>query len=208
MKFENWGLISYEEGLQKQLDTLERVSKGDEDTVVFCSHPAVVTIGRSTQSGDITTWEGDIVEIQRGGRATYHGPSQLVIYPILNLNLQGRDLHKYLRGLEDVIVEVLKKYELKASSVKDATGVWVGEKKVASIGIGVKKWISYHGLALNVEHDSQAFKGLKPCGFTTETMTSVEALCGRSIHRDEMIQQFQDVFLKTFSKETLSVSVK
>ncbi len=205
MKFEDWGLIPYEKALERQLETLERVSTGGEDTIVFCSHPPVVTLGRSTEIGDVTTWSGDIVEIQRGGRATYHGPSQLVIYPIVNLNTYGRDLHLYLRMLEKIIISVLESYGLKASSVKDATGVWVGDKKVASIGIGVKKWITYHGLALNVADDPSAFQGLKPCGFQTNTMVSMEKLLGQKVDRSELVCLFKDKISSLFQTKFASV---
>ncbi len=195
---EDWGLVPYEEALTRQLLFLNKVASGDPDTLIFCSHPPVVTLGRSTVAGDVTTWDGEIVNIQRGGRATYHGPSQLVVYPILNLNLQDRDLHKYLRNLELVIIKVLKEYNLDASSIKDATGVWVGNKKIASIGIGVKRWVSYHGIALNVDHDSAAFQGLKPCGFTTDTMTSMQVLLNKKIDLEELKQKVINSFKSSF----------
>ena len=203
MKFIDLKLIPYQEALDKQLELLEKVATHEqEETVIFCSHPPVVTLGRSTEVGDVTTWSGELIEIQRGGRATYHGPSQLVIYPILNLSKRGQDLHKYLRTLENIIIEVLNDLGLKASAIKDSTGVWVGEKKVASIGIGVKKWVSYHGIALNVDHDSKAFQGLKPCGFSTETMVSLEELLGKKVDRAFLIEQFTQRFCLNFENKT------
>lgn len=181
-RVENWGLIDYQEALDKQLVLVEKVQKDlSHETIVVCSHPPVVTLGRATEPSDIAGWKGQTYEIQRGGRATYHGPSQLVIYPILDLNSRGRDLHKYIRSLENAIIEMLLQFGLVGRAEQGATGVWVGERKVASIGIGVKRWVTYHGLALNVSFDPQAFRGINPCGFQPETMISMEELVGEKI---------------------------
>ena len=147
----------------------------------------VVTLGRATQPGDVFSWQGPTVEVSRGGRATYHGPNQIVSYPILNLERRGRDLHKYMRDLETAIVRTLKTFGIEAAGRADAsieaTGVWLGERKLASIGIGVRKWVSYHGLALNVSHDPKAFRGMKPCGFSTDTMLSMEEVLGQPVDK-------------------------
>lgn len=165
--------------LARQLERVEAVaSQATEETLVFCSHPPVVTRGRSTQEGDISTWSGDILDVQRGGRATYHGPSQVVVYPIIDLKARGRDLHKYLRALEAAIIESLLEFQIDGRAESGATGVWVGLRKIASIGVAVKMWTTYHGIALNVFHDPEAFKGLQPCGYTPETMISIEELVG------------------------------
>lgn len=178
MKTEDWGLIEYEEALGRQLAAVEKVAETSQEILVFCSHPPVVTKGRSTQDGDISTWSGPILEVQRGGRATYHGPSQIVVYPIIDLKRRGRDLHRYLRALESAIAECLLHFKIDARVETGATGVWVGARKIASIGVAVKHWVTYHGLAVNVFHDPEAFKGLRPCGFTSETMVSIEELIG------------------------------
>ncbi len=192
LSVQDWGLIDYSSALQRQLDLVDLVSHElARDTLVFCSHPPVVTLGRGTKPGDVYGWQGDIVEVTRGGRATYHGPSQVVVYPILDLNTRGRDLHKYMRNLETAIVATLTEFGIPASGrtrqltdsgdEAEATGVWIGSRKLASIGIGVRKWISFHGLALNVSHDPKAFVGMKPCGFSTETMVSMEEILGRPV---------------------------
>lgn len=195
LKFEDWGLIDYEKALEKQLEKVNEVSESQSEDfgfLVFCSHPAVVTLGRKTQPGDVFGWKGPVIEISRGGRATYHGPSQLVVYPILKIS----DIGKYLRTMEDAIVAVLKDYGVDAvgktmqqkSDSQDATeetGVWVGRQKIASLGIGVKKWVTYHGAAINLDVDPQAFTGMKPCGFNSETMVSLEKLTGRKVDRHE-----------------------
>jgi len=189
--FTDWGLIDYSEALERQMTLVEKVASGEmPDTVVFCSHPPVVTLGRSSKPQDLTGWQGDLIEVSRGGRATYHGPNQLVIYPILNLSrerksLKVRDIGAYLRSLESILIDVLGDVEILANAKTidgvdesgdkiSATGVWVGDKKIASIGIAVKKWVTYHGLALNVRKDPLAFQGLRPCGFNANIMTSIE----------------------------------
>ena len=197
--FEDWGLIDYELALQKQLERVETVSQDPNHPgfLIFCTHPAVVTTGRQTLPEDIFAWQGPVIEVSRGGRATYHGPSQLVVYPILNLKHQRhdrgpQDVRGYLRALEQAIVETLKEFGIsavgktsqklpgqQAESVE--TGVWVKNKKIASLGIAVKKWITYHGAAINMTSDPAAFSGMNPCGFKSDVMTSVEQQLGKSL---------------------------
>lgn len=193
MKFEDWGLVEYAEACERQLRLVEEVSAGGEERLIFCTHPPVVTKGRATTAEDMTGWKGSTIESSRGGRATYHGPSQVVIYPILDLtkpraHLKGRDIHAYLRALEEITAVGLRELGLKNAERRETppgglslTGVWVGERKVASVGIAVRKWVTYHGVAINVLNDPSAHKGIKPCGFTSETMTSLEEQLGRSV---------------------------
>lgn len=193
--FEDWGLIDYEEALCKQELYVEEVNNGFRlPTVVFCNHPPVVTKGRGTLPSDITDWMGPIIEINRGGRATYHGPSQIVIYPIISLLTDSRerkpkDIGSFLRQFELAIVDVLGDLGIKAQGKsyqpknnhevnREETGVWVGHQKVASLGLSIRHWITFHGAALNVYNDINAFKGLRPCGFSPSVMTSVEELIG------------------------------
>lgn len=207
MIFEDWGLISYEEALHKQLEYVDKLdqalSSGEQHPgfLIFCSHPAVVTTGRQTQASDIFSWQGPVIEVSRGGRATYHGPSQIVVYPILSLkNARGKkaesdeprvsqDVRGYLRTFESAIVSTLKEFGIAAEGKtpqkmpgqnveSDETGVWIGNQKIASLGIAVKKWITYHGAAINFYNDPTAFVGINPCGFKTETMISVEKVLG------------------------------
>lgn len=204
MTFENWGLIDYREGLDRQLAKVEEVARDpSRETIIFCSHPPVVTLGRATREGDLCGWAGETIEIGRGGRATYHGPSQLVVYPILDLNRRGRDLHKYLRALEESAVDVLRSFGIAANgrslqlhdgdaTAQEATGVWIGSRKIASIGIGVRKWISFHGLAMNIEHDPAAFFGMKPCGFTPSQMISLEEVLGAKPDRERIMERMRE----------------
>lgn len=208
MMFEDWGLISYEEAMNKQLEYVEKLdqllSQGESPPgyLIFCSHPAVVTTGRQTQPSDIFSWQGPVIEVSRGGRATYHGPSQIVVYPIISLkNSRGKkaesdeprgvqDVRGYLRTFESAIVKTLKAFGITAEGKTpqkmpgqqvetDETGVWMGNQKIASLGIAVKKWITYHGAAINFFNDPTAFTGINPCGFKTETMISVEKVLGQ-----------------------------
>ncbi len=208
--FVDWGLIDYQVALERQLELAEKIAvENSPGSIVFCSHPEVVTLGSKTRDEDITTWDGPRIQISRGGRATYHGPSQLVVYPIINLNLESpnrraKDIHAFLRQFENSIVETLESYGVKAqgkslqkknqlSEGEDETGVWFENQKLASLGIQIKRWVSLHGAAINLEDDSQAFRGIKPCGFEPQRMTSVEKLLSSKINRSE----FQNRLLKS-----------
>ena len=198
--FQDWGLIDYESALKKQLELVETVSqeKDHPGFLIFCTHPAVVTTGRQTKPEDIFAWNGPVIEVSRGGRATYHGPSQLVVYPILNLKQErnGRgtqEIRGYLRALETAIIGTLEHYGVTAAgkSTDDDTGVWVGNKKIASLGIAVKKWVTYHGAAINLDEDAAAFQGLNPCGFSSSIMTSLESTTRSKVDR----KKFADALL-------------
>lgn len=219
MIFEDWGLIPYEQALEKQLHyvaLLETALSQNSDHpgyLIFCSHPEVVTTGRQTQPEDIFSWQGPLIEVSRGGRATYHGPSQLVIYPIISLKNPRKqrgpqEIRGYLRDFESAIAQTLSKYGITAvgktpqkipgkNLETDETGVWVGSQKIASLGIAVKKWITYHGAAINVQHDPQAFVGINPCGFKTETMISVEKILNKKIN----IEDFKKYLLEELTKK-------
>lgn len=203
--FQDWGLINYDEALSKQSELVEKVhSENLAGYLVFCTHPPVVTLGRATKSGDVFGWQGPLIEVSRGGRATYHGPSQLVIYPILNLThprkgRKDREIVGYLRVFEDAIVETLRDSGVEAqgrslqknpntNSEADETGVWIVNKKIASLGVAVRKWVTFHGAAINLQYDPKAFKGLNPCGFTTDTMISLEQILDSQID----VQNFKE----------------
>lgn len=200
MQFQDWGLIAYDEALRKQEALVEETAaKKSAGTLVFCTHPPVVTLGRKTQEGDVFGWQGPRIEISRGGRATYHGPSQLLIYPIYNLDFERslapkRDIGWYLRNFENAIVDTLAVFGIEAQgrslqkksaaeTGEDETGVWVGDRKIASLGIGVRKWVCFHGAAINLDRDPLAFQGMRPCGFNRERMVSLEEVTGSAIDR-------------------------
>lgn len=196
----DWGLVDYREALTRQEDLVDRVAREQaRETLVFCTHPPIVTLGRGTRPGDVFGWSGDVIEVSRGGRATYHGPSQIIVYPILDLNSRGRDLHLHFRKMEQALLATVETFGISATGrspqvedgaaeLVEATGVWVGSRKLASIGVAVRRWVSYHGLALNVDQDSQAFVGLKPCGFAPGTAISMQEIVAqhsRDLREDE-----------------------
>lgn len=211
MKSYDWGEIEYQQALDQQLELVTLVqSQSDQEGLVFCTHPEVVTLGRATPEDDVFGWSGPIFQVSRGGRATYHGPNQVIVYPILDLCRQGRrsglkpkDLHDYLRRLELAIVRTLKAFNINAEArhgkTKDIkgrdlelTGVWVGEKKIASLGVAVKKWVTYHGLALNIFESQSAFSGINPCGFQPGVTTSIEGELASKPDRNKVINQLKD----------------
>lgn len=200
MKTEDWGLTPYAVALELQLERLNEVVEDHSDeTIIYCSHPPVVTKGRSTTDADITTWTGDVVEVQRGGRATYHGPNQLVIYPIIDLRGRGKNVEGYLRALETALIESLRALGIEADrrpaegmdEEKLFTGVWIGRTKIASIGIAVKKWVTYHGVAINLRPDPMAFQGISPCGFKTSDVSDLQTVTGKPIDETRLKSLFQ-----------------
>lgn len=183
----NLGKINYKDALEKQINLVESLVKNSEskESIIICSHSPVVTLGRKSLPEDLQGWNGETHEVSRGGRVTYHGPGQTIVYPILNLKKRNQDLGGYIRKLEKVIVDTLKTYSVESRGDINNTGVWVKSQKIASIGIAVKRWITYHGLAFNLFKDPTAFQGINPCGFTSETMTSLEEVLKRKPSRSE-----------------------
>jgi lipoate-protein ligase B len=210
--FEDWGLIEYEASVRRQLELVDRVAAGDgPERIVLCTHPPVVTLGRATVAADLDGWTGALIETSRGGRATYHGPSQQVIYPVLDLRrerpgLRPRDVHAYLRAVEIATVDALAdlgvRGEARETKIGEVslTGVWAGERKIASLGIAVRKWVTYHGVAVNVTHDPAAFRGIRPCGFSADVMTSVEAETGRAVDPVHAAAAFRRHFARAFAR--------
>ena len=171
------GCMSYEEGLSLQEKLVAQKIAGDQKNyLLFLEHEPVYTMGRTPDVSSLGTraLPYPVHRTGRGGQATYHGPGQLVCYPILDLSLFQRDLHIYLRFLEEVIIQTLAQYQIEAQRREGLTGVWVEDRKIASLGIGVRKWIAFHGLALNVSCDLSPFEEITPCGINGVTMTSLE----------------------------------
>ena len=183
--------------LQRKLLEL-RVKKAILDTLVLVEHPHVFTVGKGSGGEVPATVEGvPVFKIERGGQWTYHGPGQLVAYPILDLNARQRDIHAFLRNIEETIILALAKFGI-AGERGGQTGVWVGRKKIASIGAAVRNWVTFHGVALNVNTDLSYFQMITPCGFPGSTMTSMKALLGREMDfglvKDEAHRSFEEVF--------------
>lgn len=149
----------------------ERIAGRAPDLLLLTEHEPVVTVGRGSDPRQLAALALPVVEVERGGEATYHGPGQVVGYPILALPEGRRDLHRYLRDLEEVVLRVLAEFDVEGSRRAGATGVWIGERKVCSIGVAVRRWVTWHGLALNVHTDPRAFVGFRPCGLDPGVMT-------------------------------------
>lgn len=176
MKFEWLGRIGWQEAYKLQEQRVEQRLAGEiEDTVLLLEHEPVITIGRTPDKSSLRNEEAipfPVIETNRGGQATYHGPGQLVGYLVLDLTPLGRDLHAYLRHLEDALIATCANLGVQAGRRDGLTGVWVAERKLASIGVGVRKWITMHGFALNVTEESlQGFVPIVPCGIQDVTMT-------------------------------------
>jgi lipoate-protein ligase B len=174
----NLGLVEYARALTWQEELLRRRCQGEgQDTLLVLEHPPVFTLGRGGDDRHLLNpRQVPIYRVSRGGDVTFHGPGQIVGYPILDLTHHGRDVHVYLRSLEAVLIAVLAEYGLQAQRKDGLTGVWVGEHKIASIGVGVRRWITYHGFALNVDPDLAYFADIVPCGLAGVRMTSMAQL--------------------------------
>lgn len=199
------GRLPYLDGLRLQQDLLQQRPGQATDYLVLLEHLPVITYGRGNALRHLLATEQALRErgvelhrVARGGDITYHGPGQLVGYPIVALPPGQRDLHGYLRRLERVLIRSVARLGVSADLAPDHTGVWVGGKKLASIGVGVRRWITWHGFALNVAHRLEGFATIVPCGLSGVEMTSLEACLGRVVTRAEVesliIQQFAEVF--------------
>ena len=182
---------------QKELRELRRAGRVP-DVLLLVEHPPTYTSGRATLPEHLIEDGLDVVPIDRGGSVTFHGPGQLVVYPIVDLRQRGRDVHRYLRDLEAVLIRTLNAYGLAGTARPGLTGAWVGERKVASIGIHVRHWITAHGLALNVATDLRYFAAIKPCGLGSEEMTTMEGLLGHALDPVEieavLLRAYADIF--------------
>jgi lipoate-protein ligase B len=169
------------------------------DTLVFVEHPHVITLGRGTHKENLlATGDTPLFEIERGGDVTYHGPGQLVGYPIFLLRQSERDLHLYLRNLEEALLRTVGRFGIAGERKEGWTGVWTagGARKLASIGVAVKRWVTLHGFALNVATDLARFAAINPCGLEAATMGSMSGVLGRDV-------SFADV--KAMAREEMSV---
>jgi lipoyl(octanoyl) transferase len=173
------GRISYADALamQEAIVAAKRADGSAADELLLLEHEPVYTIGRTPDRSSLrgaAHLPHPLFPINRGGQATYHGPGQLVGYAMIDLRRYEQDLHRYLRWIEEVLIELLGSYDVAAQTRAGLTGVWVEDRKIASIGVGVKQWITMHGFALNVCGDLSAFDQIVPCGIANVTMTSIE----------------------------------
>ncbi len=195
-----WGLRDYSSALEEMRAAVRARRNGAiENTLILVEHPPVVTVGVEGDDGSAATSGLPVVNVERGGRATYHGPGQLVGYPIVDLTSRGRDVRRFVHEVEEVVVRSLAPFGVVAGHVSGRRGVRVaGERKIASIGIAVDHWVTFHGFALNVDPDLGAFERFHPCGFDGTVMTSLTREVGRPVRIKEVvppvIRAWQDVF--------------
>jgi lipoic acid synthetase len=200
----DWGQLGYQQAFERQLALVkERINGAAPDRLILVEHPPVATLGRSGSSADFCISEAalrqkgiDIYTVDRGGQATYHGPGQLVAYPIIKL--VEKDLHRYLQALLAVVAAVLRSYDLKPVFKDRRPGIWVNSAKIASVGIAVKKWVTYHGVALNVNNDLKGFNWIVPCGQRGENMTSLQRCLKHAINFADVKKRFIKEFRQTF----------
>jgi lipoate-protein ligase B len=199
--------MEYEEALrlQERLRDECLASGGRRNYLLMVEHPPVITVGRSGSARDVLADTGrlaqlgvSVVETNRGGEVTFHGPGQLLAYPIIDLAPRGRDLHRYLRDLEAWLVRVCRSYGVAAHAQSPHTGVWVEGGKIASIGIAVRRWVSTHGVALNVDTDLSYFDLIVPCGLEGVRMTSLAAELGAAPPLEEVAGRAAEFFAQDF----------
>ena len=206
------GTIDYQAAWEKQQVAVRSADRSEHDLLYLVEHPAVITVGRSGGRENIVAGEEqlrsegiEVIETDRGGDVTYHGPGQLVAYPILNLNMHRQDIGWYLRSLEEVILGTLLDLGIRGRRIQGYTGVWVGDSKVAAIGGGVRKWVTFHGLALNINPGLDRFALITPCGIQDRSVTSIEALLGSDVKRDEVLGPFLRRFGEVFTLDLVGL---
>ncbi len=216
MKVIDLGLSNYSDCYNLQRHLLNEIkTNGAEDHVIVTEHFPVITIGRIGSRKNILVGGEflqsrniEVLEVDRGGDITYHGPGQIILYSIINLKNYFKDIHKYLHRLEDIVISLLRKNNIKGFKKRRKTGVWTAKGKIASIGIGVSGWVTYHGLALNVDCDLTPFKWINPCGFKDIKITSMEKLTNAKIHnaiiKERLIDEFRNTFRGACGKKEIS----
>jgi lipoate-protein ligase B len=201
--------MAYRDAQAHQETLISQRPHWSSDLLILLEHPSVITLGRNTNEDNLL-WTRETLKAEgieylasrRGGDITLHSPGQLVGYPIVDLNHYQRDLHRFLRLLEKTLIETLSDFGLVGESLPGKTGVWVAGRKIASIGVAVRRWISYHGFALNIDNDLAAFEAIVPCGLADVTMTSMSKELGVQIDKndvgDSLIDHFSVVMQRPF----------
>ncbi len=203
------GMMDYSKALDLQHRLwLKRVEENVPDLLLILEHPHVITLGRRGNQSHLLV-STEILEAmkiplfhtERGGDVTYHGPGQLIVYPIFNLKDYGYRLIQYVNQLEEIILSVLKDFGVEGARDPSNRGVWVHGDKIASIGVAIKRWVSFHGLALNYATDLKYFDLIHPCGLEGKRMTSMEKILGKKVSRKELIKRVLFQFKKVFERE-------
>lgn len=193
------GRIAYDEGVRIQRGYAERRRRGEiGDTLLLCEHPPVYTLGTNADPAAVLEPRAPVVRSDRGGETTWHGPGQVVGYVICDLSARDRDLHRFCRDLEEIMLGTLFDFGLKGRRIGGLTGVWLGEEKVGALGVRVRRWVSTHGFALNVNCDLSYYDGIVPCGIRNRGVTSMERALGHPVDLDAVKEscgrRFQEVF--------------
>lgn len=197
----------FQKAVQQRLIDEKRGRREGEsnDVLLFVEHPHVYTLGKSGDRAnllkgmaELSSINAEFVEIDRGGDITYHGPGQVVGYPILDLDRHFTDIHKYLRRLEEVIIRTCAEYGIEAGRIEGLTGVWVGNQKICAMGIKCSRWVTLHGFALNVNTDLNYFRHIVPCGITDKEVTSLERLLDREVDPGEVKRHLEKHFSHVF----------
>ncbi len=202
----NLGLVDFKKALQFQKEIFQEIKNNYfNSALILCRHYPVITMGRQGSAENIKVSSFELrnrgihmYEIERGGDVTYHGPGQLTVYPIFNLAYLKKDIHLFLRQLEGLVIDFLSDFGIKGLRYKGLTGVWIDKNKVASIGIAIRNWITFHGMSINIKKDDlDNFSLIKPCGMDIE-MTSLETALGKNIEIEQMKEIFTHKFKDTF----------
>lgn len=199
------GVVGYEAGLELQARAVEQVRDGGREQLLLLEHPHVFTLGRGAAKANILADEDqlrdksvEVYETGRGGDVTYHGPGQLVGYPIINLKPDRCDVHRYVRDIEEVLIRTIADFGVQGSRISGLTGVWVANEKIGAIGVRIARWITSHGFALNVNTNLDYFRMIVPCGIMDKGVTSLSQLVGHNIELTEVArvaaQRFSEVF--------------
>jgi lipoyl(octanoyl) transferase len=206
---EQLGRLDYAAALELQRERVAARNAGEiPDTLLLLEHPHVYTLGRNARQENLlfsrerlAALGAEVFETDRGGDVTYHGPGQLVGYPILDLTRHRRDLTWYMRSLEEVFIGVASDFGVEAARLRGCPGVWVGDAKLVAMGVHVSRWITSHGFALNVSTDLSYFQHIVPCGLRNKRVTSLEKLLGRTVEMESVIDSVIGNFGRTFELE-------
>jgi lipoyl(octanoyl) transferase len=208
-EFIDWGLIDYQTAWDKQKELVVEVQKGAKSKLIFCEHPTVITVGKNGSADNLTKSEEfykenniEVIWINRGGDVTMHNPKQLVAYPIFNLTDFKQDLHWFLRKLEDCIIDTIAEYGLEGDRYDGFTGVWLEQaRKICAMGLHCSRWVTSHGLALNVSNDISEFEYIIPCGIKEKKVTSIQSELGTYID----IEEVKTLLIKSFYKNFIEL---
>lgn len=202
------GRRDYEETLVLQEEARSQVIDGGPEQLLLVEHAPVITLGRRGDMRHVLSPVAPVLRVSRGGDVTYHGPGQLVGYPILDLARRGRDIDRYLRALEDVLIAVAGRFGLAARRQRGWTGVWVGSDKLAAIGVGIRRWVTMHGFALNVADLRAEFSAIVPCGLAGIGVTSLAQATGRCPALVDVEALVIDEFLRVFAPTVVAAETR